>query len=209
MDVYVDGRKTNTDHAVSATVDDVLEAVRIENSSEGVVIVGFACDGIDVEGDQVADVLAAVADDYARIDVETGQPRVVVGDALVEARLALNAADEQRREATGLFAQGKTTEAMKILSQCVSQWLKVNDVVVQAVSFLGQHEAGIAARRDEFSERMAPVRGKLTEVKDAILAQDFVTLADILEYEFDFVCDIWRGLIDDMRVPKTESVKMN
>ena len=39
------------------------------------------------------------------------------------------------------------------------------------------------------------MKNRLTEIKAAVAAQDFVTLADVLSYEFDEVRSGWRSAI--------------
>lgn len=196
MDLFVDGRRTAAASDEQTTMDELLNSVRRDNTRTHRAIAGLMCDGVDVTDEDAAGVLRDRAAKYSRIDVTTEASVSLVRQALQAAVEELEATDEQRGEVVRLFNQGKTNAAIEKLGACLRRWLMVNDTIGRSLTLA---ESICPSLRGDASVSLAalePVRAKLTEIKASILAQDFVSVADILEYEFGEVARSWRELTE-------------
>lgn len=195
--LYVDGNVFEPMVEADDTVDDLLESIRNRSIEPGAprAFLGLVCDGIDVLGDELSDVLTRPVSDYERIDVQTGDPAETVGGALRDALATLDTVETHRADVVALLGEGKTPEAMKRLGDCLSLWVQINEVIMQSVSLLGVTKTDVFSNVDQLTQLLHPVKSRLSEIKEAVASQDFVTLADVLSYEFDEVREGWRSAI--------------
>ncbi len=198
MEFHVDGRRVAIEPHTNGTVDDILEPVRRDTVASGQFIVGLRCDGVDVFGPELSSVLTRRILDCRSLEVQTGDPKDMVSDALTGALAALPDVDGKQAEVIVLFGNGKTADALALLSECIGEWLKINDVIVQSLALLNDHGEAFIAQSNRLAEMIRPVHGKLTDIKDAVTSQDFVAVSDILEYEFSDVSRCWRSTIESM-----------
>ncbi|MEE9294875.1 MAG: hypothetical protein V3W34_07950 [Phycisphaerae bacterium] len=205
MQLFIDGRQSSDDPVPDATIDEVLDSIRKENARRDRAILAVVCDGIDVSGPDVDDVLGAPASQYQRIEVQTGDPRRMIADALDDASTTLETVDQKRIEVIARCAEGKTGQAMGLLSECVGCWHQVNSAITQSLALLNSVVGTPRDETDRLVETLRPVQSKLQEVKEAVASKDFVSLADILEYEFADVSQCWQSVIDTIleRVQRT------
>ncbi len=196
MELYLDGRKCACDHEPGATLDDVLDSVRKNNVESNRAILGLVCDGIDVVGDEVLSMLGAHADDYKRIDVETGAPNELIAHALEGAAEMLRSAETKRADVVTMLQEGKTGDAIILLGECLGHWQQINEAIAKSVSLLSAVGMSIEEELEKLSNALEPVTEKLNDIKDSLKSQDYVALSDILEYELDHVTASWQAVID-------------
>lgn len=199
MELYIDGRLAPDDAAPGATVDDLMEGIRRETARSDRAILGLVCDGIDVFGPELTQTLANPVSQYTRIEVQTGDRYPMLADALDEARASLESVESRYDEVIALLGEGNTRQALELLAQCIGDWHQINEVIGQSLVLLHPGDESLLEGATEFAETIGPVRDKLVEIKNAVAAKDFVTLSDILEYEFADVGDCWRRVIDRIR----------
>ena len=195
--LYVDGNAHVPTVAPDDTVDDLLESIRNQPIEPGAprAFLGLVCDGIDVLGGELSEVLTRPVSDYERIDVQTGDPAETVAGALRDALATLDTVETHRADVVALLGEGKTPEAMKRLADCLGLWVQINEVITQSVSLLSVTKKDVRSDVDQFTQLLQPVMSRLSEIKEAVASQDFVTLADVLSYEFDEVREAWRSAI--------------
>ncbi len=198
MELYVDGQRSGAASGPEATVDGVLEAVRQDAAQAKRTILALACDGIDVVGEDLTRVLSQPVSQIGRIEIQTGDPGSMVAEALRDARGALDAVERLQMDVVSLLGEGKTGDAMRVLSECIVQWHQINEIISQSLALLSGSAQVFQGDTERLAELIEPVRAKLTEVKEAVTARDHVLLADILEYEFEEVASCWRRAIDDI-----------
>jgi len=196
VDLYLDGRKCACDHKLGATLDDVLDTVRDNNIESSRAILGLVCDGIDVVGDEVLSVLGKHADDFKRIDVETGAPDELIAHALDGASEMLKSAETKRSDVVTMLQEGKTGDAIILLGECLGHWQQINDAIAKSVSLLSTVGTSLQEELEKLSDTLKPVTDKLNDIKDSLKSQDYVALADILEYELDEVTASWQAVIN-------------
>lgn len=195
--LYLDGNALAPPAEPGVTVDDLLESIRNQPNEPGSprALLGLACDGIDVLGDDLSQVLDRPVSAYDRIDVSTGDPAEAVAGALRDALATLDTVEMHRADVVALLGEGRSAEAMKRLVDCLGLWVQINEVITQSVSLLGVMSRDLRPDVDQVAQLLAPVLKRLSEIKAAVVSQDFVSLADVLSYEFDEVREGWQSAI--------------
>jgi len=198
VQLFVDGYATACEPGPTDTLDDVLEAVRANNQRYKRAILGLACDGIDIVSDELNNYLTAPAHKFGRVDVQTGVPNMLIAHTLQEASRLLHTAEQERADVVDMFVRGKTGDAVILLGKCLSHWFQINQAISKSLSLIGIVPDAFEIDLQALSVALDPVSNKLSDVKNAVKSQDYVALADILEYEFNDVTSCWRGVIDRM-----------
>lgn len=194
---FIDGNAHEPTVEPGDTLDDLLKSIRTRfiDAESPQAFLGLVCDGIDVLGSELTQVLARPVSDYERIDVQTGDPAETVASALRDALTTLNTVETHRADVVARLGEGNTSEAMKRLADCLGLWVQINEVITQSVSLLAVTQKDVGNEVDQLTQLLDPVKRRLSEIKAAVAAQDFVTLADVLSYEFDEVREGWRSAI--------------
>ncbi len=199
MQLFIDGKSTRFSAEQNATVDELLEEVRAVNGENHRAIVGLVCDGMDAFGEALTATLSRSAADFARIDVETGRLADLVGETLDGILGALEEVDTARVNVVDLFGESKQREAMTRLSDCVRQWNQINMAVIRCMGLIPVSEMLSKEEQHNITHTFESVRDAMSNTKTAIESQDFVSLADILEYEIPDVSRKWRSVIDSLK----------
>lgn len=196
MELFVDGSSCICEPEPDETLDDVLESIRKNNVERHRAILGLTCDGIDVVGDELTDVLARPATRYERIDVQTGVPGILVAHALEDALVTLQTAEQERAEVVSMFGEGKAGDAIILLGTCLGHWYQINEAISKSLGLLGAVAESLEWDLAQLAESLDPVTEKLGQIKSAVKLQDYVALSDILEYEFVEVTACWGKVIE-------------
>lgn len=196
MEVYLDGFRCDHVSQTDETVDDVLQSIRAENLETDRAILGVTCDGNDIIGEELVAVLTGPASDFERIDIQSGDPDKLVQHALREALAILRTSEDNRIEVVALFGQGKTGDAVILLGACLRNWYEINETIGKSLALLEVAGHADAMQDHEFAGSLEPIKEQLAHIKTAVKHQDYVTLSDILEYEFGDVTRSWREIIE-------------
>ena len=198
VELFVDGCSCTCEPEPDGTLDDLLESIRKENVERHRAILGLTCDGIDVVGDELTNVLSRPAARYERIDIQTGVPGTLVTHALEDALESLQTAEQERAQVVSMFGEGKTGDAIILLGKCLGHWHQINEAISKSLGLLGAVTNSLEWDLSQLAATLSPVTEKLSEIKSAVKSQDYVALSDILEYEFTEVTTCWRTVIESI-----------
>lgn len=198
MELFVDGILRPCPATGNATLHEALEGVRRENAQGNRAIIGLTCDGRDLLDDALARMLDEPVGSFERVDVRTGSPNRLIAHALSEARETLEAAERDRRELVQLLGAGRQGDAVIMLGSCLGRWWQTNEAVSKSLGLLGVIGEGAEEAWSQLADALEPVTARLKDIRDAVKSQDYVLLADILEYEFTEVTEAWRRVIDSV-----------
>lgn len=193
--VYVDDEVFEGGLGPESTVADLLEAVRSDLSGDRRILWGIRADGLDIAGDRFAETLGKAAASFERFDFITADPHQVVAEALDECSEVLDAAETQRRETIDRLTQGDHASGASALGECCRAWQQVQEAICNSVGLLGLEFGALQINGEPFAAVLAGARDQLIQVREALLARDFVLVSDILEYEFEPIIQAWRGAI--------------
>ena len=97
------------------------------------------------------------------------------------------------------LSAGQTSEAVQTLGQCLKTWQQVHDAVGKSIQILQLDAERTTINGRPMLDVISQPKQPLLQIKQALLAQDYVLLADILQYELSDVTDHWFGLIARLR----------
>jgi hypothetical protein len=190
IEVYVDDRKHPISGQAASTLADVIEHVRTSVREADRLIVSIACEGRELDDDELTASLSLPAASMGRIDMLTRPARDVAAEIFDHAVALFDATRGPSEEAVELLARGQTVRAMEILAGNLRSWHTAHESVLHVVRLLALEIDAEAVER---------FRGALSEVRDALLNRDFVTLGDLLQYEAPDAINQWRDAIADLK----------
>lgn len=196
MEVLVDNKSVDDAFiADGITLEDALRHLQEKVCAAGSMVTALRCDGREVPASAMAETLGKPAASFQRLEISTGTREALVLDALKEASSCLTQTQEACREVAVLLTEGRTDDAVKDLRECLSVWQKIHDAIGKSIEILELDAEQMTVGERTLLELISRPKGVLLQVKDALIAQDYVMLADILKYEFDEVTDCWHQII--------------
>lgn len=184
------------------TVADAIEAARARAEHDDRLIIEVEADG----GPIADELLNEPPSDDAGISelrlVSTDRVkfiRVTIGDAVE----AVDHAVERQAVAAELIESGDVASANQPLSEALTTWQALHDVVDQAARLMGVDPGAIEVEPSEGSSGattgsacIANLLGALEEIKRSVTERDTAGLADTLREDMDSVARDWRSLLD-------------
>ncbi len=207
MELYIDETKVDIDLPASEPLENVLRHSQAKLYEAGRLVVGLRCDGNEVPADEMADTLKRQASSFERLDVVTSTKYDLVAEAMDQAAVSLTQTEESCQRIADGLSEGKTSESMRALGDCLSVWRQIHEAIGKSIAIL------------EIDPRTALVGGEplvdvvnkpmvvLLRVKEALQSQDHVLLADTLKYEFSEVAQQWQDVIANIQGRAQSSVQ--
>ncbi len=195
MLITVDGQKYTDLDPQGRTVGDVLNRIRESLTGSGKMIVSILCDGQAISPEAIESALGDPVEKYLQIDFQTAEPTELARNSL-DACLDLLADIEQScGEVVGLLQQAHVQDAMG----------KMNDLFFKLQSaYQGLDGTFKLMKIDPESVEMSAGNAKkfredlkcnLHEIKTALESRDYVSLADLFQYELTPAVRQWQDLI--------------
>jgi hypothetical protein len=194
-DVFVDG-VSQALGSTSTTWGELLGVLDAEFGARGVLLTGVRFDGVEEPAFREPAVVARPLTAVQRVDVETATPDELLRQSLTEASEAIGQiADEVMRVAT-MFRRHELAPANEGLAR-----LSADLHTFVALMTTLQGPLGISVERltiDGVSpdEQIARLGGWLESLIGAQASEDWLTVADILEYDIEPVLRAWRTRLD-------------
>lgn len=200
MDIFLDDKPIETAFlAEEATIEESLHQVQTALCSSAQVVVGFRCDGTDVPANEMAETLLKPVRSFERLEVFTGTTGSLVTDAMEQAARCLCDSETACQEVANLLTQGLTSEATTMLGECLRTWQQIHEALGKSIEMLGLDPETAQAGGETLVALIQQPMGTLLQVKEALQAQDYVLLADVLQYEFQEVAQVWHNIIGHLR----------
>lgn len=178
------------------TLGDLIGYVDEHLAATGEVMTAVRLDGVDAVAFRDPIVCSQALSAFRTVQVETGSPQVLARRCLDDAALALTSLSQATRTAADGFRGADVGQARSILEQ-VSQGLIA---VLQVVSTAGLALPGAFDGPDAHS--VASLSAELDRiVGDLVTAQqneDWLQVADILDYDLDPALNGWRKVLSEV-----------
>jgi hypothetical protein len=180
------------------TWGDLLDLLDQELLTTGRIVTAARFDGVDVPAFREPAETARRIRDFAEVAVEAGTPAMLLERCLGEASEALDGLCQAALTVADAFRRPDVAAANAGLVD-LAEGLQV------LLSIIGA--AGLALRVDlqQFSAEGLPVTARLGELTEyleqavsAQQAEDWVTVADILQYDIEASLRRWRGVLDEL-----------
>lgn len=207
MEVYLD--ETRVDHVFDPgeSLERGLRAVHGRYGSGDRIIVGVKCDGVHLLNEGLHEALQKPVGAFRCIEIVTAAPCVLASEALGEARRSLGDVDARRVQIAAHFSAGRIREGMSGLGEMLSVWQQVHDVVAKSVQMISDDLASMRVEGESIEDVLDAPRRQLMQIRDALQTQDFVMLADLLEYEFGEAVQSWSRVIDALDQRAQERIR--
>lgn len=207
MKVFVDDKQVGDDYFVGETLGETLRDVQTHYCPPPRILVGFRCDGVDISGAAMALTLSRPALSFDLLEIFTGTREELVAIAMTRASASLEESESVTQNVAELLMEGKVVEGIERLGECLRIWQQIHDAVVKSLEWLRLNPEQVMVREEPLLTALQRPGDVLLQIKGALQSQDHALLADILQFEFAEVSDLWHTLIarirqeaDDLRV---------
>ncbi|HEX8322424.1 MAG TPA: hypothetical protein VF595_00800 [Tepidisphaeraceae bacterium] len=133
------------------------------------------------------------------IFIETHAPADIAADVLDEIARQMDGAEAAREKAIDDLHAGAANKALQKLSGCFTAWQSAQTAISQVAKLLKIDLDRVRVEDTTLTEALANFAGQLRDVRDAIEARDYVTLADVLTYEIGRTIAQWRDALTQLR----------
>ncbi|MBN2448017.1 MAG: hypothetical protein JXO22_14900, partial [Phycisphaerae bacterium] len=145
-------------------------------------------------------------DTDAQIDLESQHRNVIASDAF---RTVAEQIGEIGRQQAGIAEEieaGKVSEAVLRIAEFVTAWQLAQQVLVQNCRLTQQSLLEREYDGQPIIEHLKTLLERLTDIREALEAQDMVMLADIVHYETPGLCEAWAGMLNHLADQLSEAV---
>jgi len=188
--IVIDGRESSISLANFANLEEVLSTLLEEEGlSERIVTDVFLDDEAfsELYPHQAEDI---EANSFSRLELRTISADQMASDIVGELPKVINIMAGGSRQAAELLRHAELAEGLEVLQDIIG----VSRELLNTVHVLRNHYAtGPSKEIETLGETLSELLG---EVGDVMANEDWVLVADLLEYEFLPACEGWRPVID-------------
>lgn len=182
---------------VTGSIGDVLLAAQKELEPLGRIIVEVLLDGQPLIGDQLFDRQEEPLGDMM-LNLITANPRELVVDTLGEIHRMLQVAGEQQNEAADFLQRDDQRSALERIGESMTIWQQTERAVRESAQIMEVSLDDLVIDAFTFSELTADLIERLSGLRDLLTANDFVAVADTLQYEWPDVTMRWQKAIEKL-----------
>ena len=191
--IIIDGRQTDLRIENFANLEEILVEANSKCSDEKRIVTDVL-----LNNEQFTEIYPHQAE-----DIERGEIRTVEIRSVPLGEMALNISDELFKvtrmmcdgsaRTAALFRQGDDQEALELFQDLL-------DVARDFMSTVGVLRSEFVEVSDpEFSTLVERVSELLGEMSEVLGSEDWILLADLLEFEFNPVCEAWNKSLEALR----------
>jgi hypothetical protein len=204
MLITIDGKEMPDMNGEGQVLAEVLTNAKKSLEGTGRMVVAIECDGRNLPPEEIEKALRGPATTYWQVNFVTTNPLKLAADAL-NATSAILAEVQQLNETTAnLLSQSQIKDAMGMMGQLCSRWNDAYKGVYNVIRLLGLDPAAIELSTTTAEKVMGRLGEHLQQVKVTLETQDYVQLADILNYELGPQVDDWRTIVNSLLERVTE-----
>ncbi|MCH5277936.1 MAG: hypothetical protein J1E80_08930 [Desulfovibrionaceae bacterium] len=198
--IIIDGRQTNLRIENFANLEEILVEANSQCTEEKRIVTDVL-----LNNEQFTEIYPHQAEDIERAEIRSVEIRSVpLGE------MALNISDELFKvtrmmcdgsaRIAALFRQGDDQEALELFQDLL-------DVTRDFMSTVGVLRSEFVEVSDpQFSVLVERVSELLGEMGDVLNSEDWILLADLLEFEFKPVCEAWNKNLETLRADIARSL---
>lgn len=190
------------EHATATTVGELVASVRAGFDPRRRMIVALQCDGHEVPIEAIDETLRRRVTDFTQLRLISDQPRRVALAALRQVEPQLNEARELRIRVADGLTESRVTDAMDSLASLIRICAQAHQAAIQSAVLVGLDPRDLhaaeptgASGAPSFATQLESVTQGLRQLREALVQQDFVLLADQMRYEMESALDAWSMLV--------------
>lgn len=191
--IIIDGRQTDMHIENFANLEEILVEANSHCTGENRIVTDVL-----LNNEQFTEIYPHQAE-----DIERGEIRSVEIRSVPLGEMALSISDELFKvtrmmcdgsaRVAGLFRRGDDQEALELFQDLL-------DVTRDFMSMVGVLRSEFVEVTDpQFVALVERVSELLGEMSEVLADEDWVLLADLLEFEFNPVCEAWNKILEGMR----------
>lgn len=198
MQLIVDEQAYTGPLSASQTIQELADDV-CGKGQNGRLVIGLACNGQAVTADQLETVLGSQINAFQCVEIQTVSVREQIRTTLAQAADTLNQAHAVRETAADLLDQGRHEPAMAELRQILEILKQVQQTALLTSQLLEIDLETLNPGGRNFLEVLSLVKNQLGQLKGGMEAHDFVSVSDILRYEFAEPLDAWASILGTLQ----------
>ncbi|QQE11820.1 hypothetical protein JD969_20475 [Planctomycetota bacterium] len=192
MQVYMDDQTLELE---VSTIGDAIEEASDLAGKFGRIVVDVKLNDEPMEGEVLEAVMSRIAADGDVLKMETADTVELAVEVLNQMRGQINEIQRIQQEAADLLQQDQASEALGLIGELTQCWLWVQQGVSQSSSLMGLRLDELKVGEESVEKYAATLLKQLSELKELIINQDMVAMADVLAYEWPEVAAKWDELI--------------
>jgi len=177
----------------------LLDAVDHHVAPSGEIVAAVRFDGVDEPGFRDDAVLGLVLGHELIVEIDTLHPNDLLGEVLDEASRSLPAVAASARELAGVLRGANVDSAARGIGQLADAIGKLVQLVVAAATARGVAIETLETREGPAMPLLRALDAQLTPLLDAQRAGDWITIADVLEYDIAPLMPRFEAVIDSLR----------
>jgi len=178
---------------------ELLEGLEQDADGRGEVVTAVRFDGVDEPTFRNGANVARDLHDVELIEVETSTPGDLIDEALAQGASAVESIVKATAQTGEAFRGADLAGANQRLAE-------LGEAVRSLISILSTGAVALGVNLDRMewngravSSQLSELVGQLESIIDAQQAHDWLTVADILEYDFQPALSTWRPVFDALR----------
>ncbi len=195
MDVYLDNELVKTD---KSTLGEILDTMRDKLAPDGRIVVEVRVDGVTLGGGEL-DSRRDEDIDCQELQLITADPYELTMQTLGDVKSVLNDALGLQKKAAGLLRADTAGEALDSVRDALAIWTQVQQSVSNSAAMVDVSLDELMVNDRAASKIVRELADLLGELREQLTSNDWIGLADTLEYPFTEAVDVWRELIDVLR----------
>jgi hypothetical protein len=187
--IVIDGRESSLSLSDYANLEDMLVKVIKEEKLEDRIVTDVLVDDeafSELYPHQAEDIEASGIN---RVEIRTVSLDQMAGDVVAELPKVIDIMAGGSRSAAALLRRAELAEGLEVLQDVID----VSRELLNTIYVLrGQYSSGACAPLEEMSDILGDLLG---EIADVMGNEDWMLVADLLEYEYLPACEGWRKVI--------------
>jgi len=188
--IVIDGRESSISLSNFANLEEVLSKVIEEEGLEERIVTDVLLDDeafSELYPHQAEDI---EADSFSRLELRTVSIDQMADDVIGELPKVIDIMAGGSRQAASLLRKAELAEGLEVLQDIIA----VSRELLNTVYVLrSQYSTGPSREVEDLGNTLGELLG---EIGDVMANEDWVLVADLMEYEFLPACEGWRSVID-------------
>lgn len=187
--IVIDGRESSLAISNFANLEEVLIKIMEEENLEQRIVTD-----VFVDDEAFSELYPHQAEDidsqsFSRLELRTISFEQMAGDVVTELPKVIDIMANGSRRVAQLLRLSELAEGLEVLQDIIA----VTREMLNTIHILrSQFSSGVSHDIDALGEVLGTLLGEIGDVMDA---EDWMLVADLLEYEYLPACEGWRGII--------------
>jgi len=194
MDVQVDSRTLAFNELGLETVGDVLQHLKTSNR----LVTHVTIDGQAPDLGSMKQVRRQALRGHT-VFFETTEPKRIVDDVIDEIERQMDLAEQTRELAINHLAANEPHKALQKLSGCFTTWHAAQETIDKVAQLLRVDLNLVRIQDVTLQQSLEHFAVQLKAIRQAVEARDYVSLADILQYEIGRTVSQWRDALVQLK----------